>query len=145
MSNRGLIIALFALVISGNVHSAVISGKFLLATLESDDPQMKLQAEGFVIGVTDTITSKALSRYCFKLEKGLGAADVISAVRLYLKTHPEDLKYAASSQVAKALFEAFPESTCISPDGAYINLLVIFLWRRMCPLWPKSYGGVDKF
>ena len=116
MPNRFVMTALFLLCIAGSANAAMISGKFLLSTLESEDPRMKLQGEGFVIGVTDTITSKALSKYCFQFKKGMEAADVISAVRSYLKRHPEDLKYSASTQVAKALFNAFPESACGATD-----------------------------
>jgi len=84
------------------------NGNWLVDACEDGDRWEECQE--YILGVMDGVNLAANGRfplpYC--LPKQIDSGQLIRVVRRYLNNHPEDLYYAAASEVTAALKNAFP-------------------------------------
>ncbi len=68
---------------------------------------LNAQCESYVLGVVDVYASMTKSpRLC--LPHDLDRAELVDAVRKYVRSHPEEGQYSAHSIVLRAVDEKFP-------------------------------------
>jgi len=111
--NRILALILFAAAcIGSHVHANQISGRELLAFCTgSAGPESKAYCNGYITAAVETHATWSLWNrmervFCFP--KGDKFAYAFEVVVAYLKSHPEELDFEASSLVLNSLNQAFP-------------------------------------
>ncbi len=112
MQNLTLLAAVILFVASFSTQAEQISGRELLAfCVEPESSDAKAYCDGYITAAIETHATWALwdrlqRVFCFP--KGDKFTHAYGAVVEYLKAHPQELDYEASSLVLNSLNQAFP-------------------------------------
>lgn len=110
-----MLMALLAVRATSTQATAFVDGNILIELCTASGEWAAHSCESYIVGVLDTyedlIQSGEVRAIC--LPDGARSKQLSLVVSKYLKEHPENLHFRASSLVSEALFTAFP---CPGPD-----------------------------
>jgi len=97
---------MFVLLISNPGYSGFKDGNELYKNCSAEDNVQQALCLSYVIGCFDTLETIESKLVC--ITDGVIANQLGDVVTAYLKTHPEERHYSASSTAIVAMIEAFP-------------------------------------
>ncbi len=96
-------LVLAAALLTGTAHATFYDGNDLLNRMDSDNPQHRMLALGYVAGVADSVRGRDSCH-----PDNVTTGQIRDLIRNYLTNNPADRHYSANSIVREVLKSVFP-------------------------------------
>jgi len=103
---RNYVISLLFL-ISANALAAFENGNSIYEKLTSDNPMMRINAMGYIMGVVDATKSEPNKNIAYCLPSEITKRQINDIVKLFLEMYPEYRSWAGSDVVSISLAAKF--------------------------------------